>query len=546
MKTINRFVTLAMATTAVVFAPSAFAQKETVAAAEKNEPGANAEVMKLMIRKSIQNDVLESFRAVAKPIPEGPIIMREKGLPRPIPYTGLPGNGGIDPVVQTSMNVPGITAPSVTIARNFDGQGVGFPGFTVRSAPPDTHGAVGSTQFVQVVNSGSLAVFDKATGNRILGPVSIASLFAGFGGKCAAGDSGDPIVNWDNSAKRWIITQFAINPLAAPLLECVAVSQTRDATGAYNRYAFSYNVLPDYPKFAVWNNAYFFTFNLFDQTRNFAFVGALACAYDRVNMLAGRPATQQCFQTPNNVGSLLPSDADGKGETPADAPNYIVTLNATSLGFYKFRADFNNPANTTFSAPVQIPVAAYTELCSATGTCVPQPGTTNRLDGLSDRLMSRFSYRRYPDGRESLLVNHAITTGLRWYEIRNPNATVPTLFQQGTFAPNADTRFMGSIGQDSAGNFAIGYTASSSTTRPSIRVAVRAPNDPLGVLGSETELFTGTGVQTGTLTRWGDYSAMTVDPSDDCTFWFTTEYLKANGTFNWSTRVASFKVDGCN
>ena len=525
---------IAVSSAAIAIAPAAIAQKSD---ANDSQP------MKMVISSEVKRDQLESLMAVARP-PSTELRIRERELPRPIPYTGVPNAEVVDPVVQTSMAAPQLNAPATTIARNFDGLGVGFPGFTVNSAPPDTHGAVGTTQFVQVVNSGSFAVFDKATGNRLLGPVSISSLFTGFGGKCAATDDGDPVVNWDNGAKRWIITQFAITPQAAPFLECVAVSMTANATGGYFRYAFSYNNFPDYPKFAVWNNAYYFTFNLFNAAGT-AFLGSLACAYDRSRMLVGAAATQQCFQTPNNVGSLLPSDADGKGDTPVNAPNYIVTLNATSLGFYRFRANFANPALTTFTGPVQIPVAAYNELCSGNGVCVPQLGTTNRLDGLSDRLMSRLSYRVYPDGRESLLVTHSVTSGLRFYEIRNLGAAVPTIFQQGSFAPTADTRWMGSIGQDKMGNIAIGYSASSSTTRPSVRFAVRAPGDPLGTLGNETTIINGTGSQTGGLTRWGDYSALTVDPVDDCTFWFTTEYLKANGSFNWSTRIASFKVDGC-
>ena len=518
-----------------------------VAAQELSAPALDAPVVKSFESSEIKRDVLKSLKEVAR-APSGERRVREKELPRPIPYTGVPKDGGIDPVVQGAIgnpNAPQLLAPVATIGRNFDGVGQGFPGFTVASAPPDTHGAVGTTQYVQMVNS-AFAVFDKATGNRLLGPTAINSLFAGFGGKCQTANDGDPIVNWDARAQRWVITQFAVTPRAAPFLECVAVSQTADATGAYNRYAFSYNDFADYPKFSVWDNAYVFTFNLFN-AQGTAFLGSLVCAYDRTRMLQGLSATQQCRQLPNTVGSLLPSDPDGSSPVIAGTPSYIATLNPTSLGIYRFRPDFVTPANTTFTGPRNIPVAAYTELCSGTGTCITQPGTTTRLDALADRLMSRLSFRRYTDGRESLIVTHSVNTGLRWYEIRNPN-TATTVFQQGTFAPTATTRWLGSMGQDKNGNFGVGYSASSSTTgvRPSIRFAARAPTDAAGTLGVENTIIVGGGVQTGTLTRWGDYAAMTLDPVDNCTFWFTTEYLKANGSFNWSTRIASVKLAGCN
>ena len=543
MKIYKQTLTILIGTTAMTFASSAVAQAPDALTLQVEKS-----VSKMVVSTEIKRDSLESLMAVAKP-PSNVRREREKELPRPIPYTGVPKGNALDPVVQTTsqaalVGTPRPLAPAATIGRNFDGIGNGFNTFTVASAPPDTHGAVGSTQFVQMVNS-AFAVFNKATGARVLGATAINSLFAGFGGKCETANDGDPIVNWDAPAQRWVITQFAVTPRAAPFLECVAVSKTADATGGYNRYAFSYTNFADYPKFAVWDNAYVFTFNLFNAAGT-AFLGSQVCAYDRARMIAGLSATQQCFTTPNTVGSLLPSDPDGSGPVTAGTPNYLLTLNATSLGLYRFRANFTTPALTTFTGPTNIPVAAYTELCSATGTCVTQPGTANRLDALADRLMSRVSYRRYADGTERLLATHSIATGLRWYEIRNPGGA-PTVFQQGTFAPTATTRWIGSMGQDRNGNIAIGYSASSSTTgvSPSLRFAVRGTTDPLGTLGVENVIIAGTGVQTGGLTRWGDYAAMTVDPVDNCTFWFTSEYMKTTGSFNWNTRVASFRLAGC-
>ena len=510
-----------------------------------------AAISPIAISQEVKRDALKSLKDVAF-APSSELRIREpRGLPRPRPYTGIPQPEVVDQVLQSAnasekKGGGGPLAPAATIGRNFDGLGNGIAGFRVNSAPPDTHGAVGSTQFVQIVNGSSFAVYNKATGALVLGPVATNSLFAGFGGKCETANDGDPIVNFDAAAQRWVISQFAVSPTAAPFFECVAVSQTADATGGYFRYAFQYNDFPDYPKFAVHPDAYYFTFNVFNAALT-AFVGSRACAYDRARMIQGLSATQQCFTLPANGDfSLLPSDPDGSSPVAAGSPNYLLALrSSTSLGLYKFKANFANPALTTFTGPTVIPVASYTQLCSATGTCVRQPSPGGRLDGLGDRLMSRLSYRLYPDGRESLVANHSISTGVRWYEIRNPGAAAPVIFQQGTYAPSTTTRWMGAMAQDKNGNFLLGYSASSNSIRPSLRVAARAPTDAAGTLGVENTVIVGTGVQTGGLSRWGDYSAMSVDPVDNCTFWFTSEYLKANGSFNWNTRIASVRLAGC-
>lgn len=496
---------------------------------------------RVIVNSAVHHDVLKSLAAVILPPSTTP---RSRSLLRPTPYTGIPANTVIDPVTQIGFPSTKVAqlAPAATIGINIDGVGQGFPGFTVASAPPDTQGAVGATQYFSIVNS-AFAIFNKTTGARILGAAATQSLWVGFGGKCETANDGDAFVRWDAAAQRWVVSQFAVTPSTAPFFECVAVSQTADATGAYNRYAFSYNNFPDYPKFAVWPDGYYFTFNLFNPAGT-AFLGALVCAYDRSKMLIGAAATQECFQQANTVDSLLPSDPDGSSPVPAGAPNYVVGLTPTALRLYKFHADFVTPANATFTGPTNIPVAGYTQLCSATGTCIRQPSTTTRLDSLGDRLNPRLSYRRYADGHEALVATHAVSTGLRWYEVRNP-AGAPVIFQQGTYAPTGTTRWLGSVAQDKNGNFGVGYSASSNTIRPSIRFAVRGPGDALGTLGVENTIITGTGSQTGGLTRWGDYSAMVVDASDDCTFWFTSEYLKTNGSFNWSTRIASFKLAGC-
>src|SRR5271157_4768374 len=337
-----------------------------------------------------------------------------------------------------------------------------------------------------------------------------------------------------------------------PYLQCVAVSTTLDATGTWNRYSFQYSNFDDYPKMGVWPDAYYETFNMFsvDIYGDYTFVGADACAYNRTAMLAGQSATQICFQQNPSVGGLLPSDLDGTTAPPAGSPNYMLYFGTNSLNLYKFHVDFNTPANSTFTGPTVISVAPFSPLCGG-GTCVPQPGTSNTVASLADRLMNRLAYRKF-GSHESLVVNHSVAVsgggGVRWYEIQNPLGTPPILAQQGTFAPPDLTyRWMGSVAMDQVGDLAVGYSKSSSSVYPSIAFAGRVPTDPAGTLETETDVVDGSGSQAPYKgrNRWGDYSAMTVDPVDDCTFWYTQEYIKSDGSFNWNTRIANFKFSNC-
>jgi hypothetical protein len=462
-----------------------------------------------------------------------------------IPLVDAPGQAA-DPVVQSA---PGASA-AVTPGLGFDGIGVGLGNYSVRYAPPDTTGAVGATQYVQWVNV-SLAVFDKATGALTYGPVAGNTLFQSLGGACATSNDGDPIVQYDKAANRWVLSQFAVPTGSAGYWQCVAVSQTSDATGGYYLYAFQYPQFNDYPKMGVWSDGYYVTFNMFTST----FQGAQVCAYNRANMLAGLPATQQCFQLSSSYGGLLPADLDGATAPPAGSPNYIVSRlsGSSALGMWKFHVDWTNAANTTLTGPTQIPVAAYNAACGG-GTCVPQPGTSQKLDSLADRLMFRLAYRNI-GGVERMVVNHAVqvnntrkpnsgNAAVRWYEIRNMSGT-PSVFQQSSYSPDTNFRWMGSVAMDKQGNLAIGYSKSSTSVKPNLAFATRLAGDAPGTLGAETTIVAGGGSQLSNLSRWGDYTHMSVDPVDDCTFWYTGQYLKANGTFNWSTRVASFKINGC-
>ena len=447
----------------------------------------------------------------------------------------------------TALQTAAVAAVTVGNVNSFDGIGQGALGFTPNAAPPDTNGAVGATQFVQWVNE-SFAVFSKA-GALLAGPTAGNTLFSALGAThpCAVHNDGDPIAQYDKAANRWVLTQFSVTSGATQgFWQCVAVSQTSDATGAYNVYAFNYGTVQfnDYPKLGVWNNSYLVTYNIFNNGNTFA--GSKLCAMDRASMIAGAAATQICFQLSNAFGGVLPSDIDGTTAPPAGSPAYFLNFGTNSLNVWQLsNLNFTN-GTATLSGPTNVPVAAFAAACGG-GTCIPQLGTNQQLDSLADRLMYRLAYRNFGD-HEALVVNHSVTagtsTGVRWYEIRSPGTT-PTVFQQGTFAPDSSFRWMGSAAMDHSGNIAVGYSVSSTALNPAIRFTGRAPADPLGTLGTELNIQTGTGSQLTGLSRWGDYSSISVDPTDDCTFWYTTEYLKANGTFNWSTRIANFKFAGC-
>ncbi len=442
-----------------------------------------------------------------------------------------------DPVLQKELLAPAKKSPDTV--RNFDGVGNHFHNFSPNVVPPDTDGAVGTTQYLQVVND-SFAIFDKASGALLAGPTQSKHMWKGFGGGCENDNDGDGIVLHDSLANRWVFTQFAI--AGNPFLECVAVSTSEDALGTYHRFAFSYSKFNDYPKLGVWPDAYYATFNMFQgQT----LVGAKVCAYDRAAMLAGNAATQQCFQQSADVGGLLPANFEGGTPPPHGEPNFVMNFGSNALNLFKFHVDFQHSANSKFTGPTSIPVAPFTPLCDG-GTCVKQPSGSD-LDSVADRLMQPLVYRNFGD-HETLVVAHSVAVGsgggIRWYEIRDPGGT-PHVHQQGTFAPGG-FRWMPSIGINKTGDLAVGYSVSSDSVSPSIAFNGRVPSDPSGKLESETTIVSGGGSQTSSAqSRWGDYSSMQIDPSDDCTFWYTGEYMHATGEFNWHTRIANFRFPGC-
>jgi hypothetical protein len=446
-----------------------------------------------------------------------------------------------DSVVQAQAPQPPSAA---TTATSFDGISAGA------YAPPDTDGDVGLSDYVQLVNV-QYAVYNK-NGTLRFGPVDTSTLWQGFGGACQFDNDGDGIVLYDGIANRWVISQFAIES-SSSYTECVAVSTSSDPTGSFYRYSFPSLTgnLPDYPKLGVWPDAYYATFNLFTPPP-YSYVGGQVCAYDRTQMLQGSVATQQCFSGASINGGMLPADLDGPTPPPAQSPEYLLALaSSSSMDFWSFHVDFATPANTTLTNPsvVTFASAPFSEACGG-GTCIPQSDTGNQLDSLADRLMSRLAYRNF-GSYASLVVNHSVQTGnslsaVRWYEIRISSGVAPTApYQLGTFSPDGTARWMGSVAMNKLGDIVLGYSASSGSTHPSIRYTGRRSSDAAGTMTfGESTIFTGNGSQ-DTISRWGDYSAMTVDPSDDCTFWYTSEYIPFDGSFNWRTRITKIRPNDC-
>jgi hypothetical protein len=444
---------------------------------------------------------------------------------------------------------------------------VSFEGVDNRNGkvPPDSNGDVGPQHYVQWVNL-SLAVFDKA-GNLLYGPVDGNTIWQGFGGICETHNNGDPIVLHDPLADRWVLSQLAFD-WPHDFHHCVAVSATADPTGPYHRYDFFFHedILNDYPKMGVWPDAYYVAVNQFVAATG-EYRGQGALAYERAPMLAGGPARVVYFDlfTVNpNFGGALPSDLDGPLPPPDGSPAFFVEVDDDAWGWpvdrlslWRFHVDWADPSRSTFGvggepdAVLDLAALGYgfdSDLCSYSTSCIPQPGGS-LLDALSDRLMYRLAYRNLGRG-DVLVVLHTVDVdgldhaGIRWYEIRDPGGT-PFVSQAGTYAPDEDHRWMGSVAMDGAEDVAVGYSISSFRTYPSIRYVGRLAADPPGTLPrTEATLVAGTGFQTGA-SRWGDYSSMSVDPTDDCTFWYTQEYYTTTSGFTWQTRIGSFRFDSC-
>ncbi|CAN5586977.1 hypothetical protein BH10ACI1_BH10ACI1_29560 [soil metagenome] len=439
--------------------------------------------------------------------------------------------------------------------------------------PPDMNGDVGPNHYVQMVNS-LVRVFDK-NGTALTAPFKISSIFSALGSACSVRDDGLPVVLYDAFADRWMISQYCNN--FPPFRQLIAVSKTGDPTGAYFLYEF---VMPnirlnDYAKFGVWHDGYYMST---DEFLGGDFYGSGAFAFDRTKMMRGDSSASYIYFSlpsalaPNRLGNLLPADLDGLNAPPANAPNIFAGYTATEYGdpqdairLFDFHADFANPQNSTFTerAESPLPVAAFDPTSPPERTDILQPAPGEPLDSQSDRLMYRVAYRNFGT-YDSLVFNQTVRTtptseqyraGVRVYELRRNLLSVPpfspfTVHEAATLNGNGDglNRWLGSAAQDYQGNLAVGFSTGNELKKPAISYSGKLATEPPGTFRDEATIISGSGVQTAFGFRWGDYSSMTVDPSDDCTFWYTNEYYTLESQdipFGWITRIGKFKFDEC-
>ena len=492
------------------------------------------------------------------------------------------GAGGL------ALNVPAASAAKIIPLANFEGisNQDNFNIFGFRVNPPDPVGDVGPNHYVEMVNL-AFAVYDKQ-GSLLLGPLAIGDLWQDFAVEDCTDPSGDPIVIYDQLVNRWILTQFTTRGLDDPDLpfyDCVAVSKTPDPTGPYYRYAFITQpdtvdggyFFPDYPKYGVWTDSYLMT------TRDFGLInryGISIYALEKAQMISGNPKARavQFFLDSDIVplelmgDGLLPPDIDGHRRPQArvaapfvgtmdDNASYGATFDA--LNIWELSVQWNSRAEATLEFAGSLPVDPFDSIfpCAPTSRdCLPQPGIVNPaqyLDILSYRQRPswRLAYRNF-GSYEAMVTNQSVEAlpgiaGLRWYELRRQNGQY-SVFQQGTYAPNDGVhRWMGSAAMDSNGNIGLGYSVvNGDDVYPGIRYTGRMAGDPLGTMNMpENVIIDGTGVQTTTNSRWGDYTSLNVDPRDDCTFWYVNEYYTAAGQASsaagWQTRIASFRMPDC-
>ena len=471
----------------------------------------------------------------------------------------------VDPVEQRAAG----SAANYSLGLNVLGIGNGFPNFSVPVAPPDTNIAVGDTQIVEWVNL-SYAVFDKATGSPLTMALRGNTLWSG-NPDCGANNDGDPIVQWDAVAHRWLMNQntYYLNPNFA----CVAVSTSPDAMGSYYLYEFPLgNEFAHYSHWGIWPTGYFVAMLVPDSNWH-----SEVCAYNRSKILVGdRSAEQICVQLPNDGdnSNLLPADMDSPTPPPAGEDEFFIggvnAVDNSHLSLYSMHInnqnDWSQGATFTGTGNSQlIAVAPYNSACPYPDACVPQLGTNDMLDDQGGLVMYRFAYWADPPAAhvgphtppagsaQHWFVNQTVVASggndaVRWYEFTAPIRKVPVaalaVFQQGTFAPDSKWRWMASMARDKVGDMLVGYSVSSASTYPAIAIAGRTVNDPPGTLESELTVVHGTGSQLESSNRWGDYSSMRID-QDGCTFWYTQEYYMLTMSNDWSTRIAAAKFPNC-
>jgi hypothetical protein len=486
----------------------------------------------------------------------------------------------IDPAINNFMHRPDGVNVVTNPIQNFDGPDMDFGAglFGGRFAPPDTNAAAGPNHVVITTNS-MVQVFSKA--GVAAGPaVRISQLLPGVPN--AADDDGDPVVLYDWMADRWWISQFnfrfdAMNRMSMH----VAVSTSPDPTGTYFAYEFKTNPgrFVDYPHIGVWTDGYYMSSNDFTPPGVAPFLGAGFYVFERAKVLVGDPTALIIgINGPPNDGGYLPTNHQGFTVPPNGTPNLFITFDADEFGAasdlirpFVLTPNYANPGASTLVPLGDIPTAAFDARNPAGRADIQQPAPGEGLDSIADRLMHALNFRILAGGVQSYVLNFTVNVsgvnpvssatyqgGVRWMELRrNPGTGAITINQQATYAPGSGAPtgrdlWMASVAQDGEGNIALAANASApgpvpAALNPTAIYTGRLAADPVNTLpqGEVDALAAVTkGVQTATANRWGDYSSLFADPADDCTFWGAFEYVDSpTATFDWNTRVFSFKVN---
>ena len=458
------------------------------------------------------------------------------------PYKSTAQPQGPDPVWQSTM--PNDRSQTRAPILNFAGQGSPYN-------PSDCNGAVGANHFMQGVNS-SYEIYDKNTGNVVVSSTAFNTLFAGVTG--ADRNDGDIIVLYDDNADRWFASEFSI-PSAyggGNDMMLIAVSETNDPTGSWYRWSFDVDDLPDYMKFGIWEDGYYMADN--NTSGNDIYV------FERSVMLTGGASPQMvAFNNPNRPSSgfhcIEPLDNDGQW-APAGTPGQFITINDDAWGgggdelwVFECDVDWTTPSNSTFARTQTITVPAFDSDFGSGWDNIAQPGTSQELDAIPQILMYRAQYRNFGT-TQTIVCAHTVDVdntdhaGIRWYELENSGSGW-TVRQNGTYAPDADSRWIPSITMDGQHNISLAYSISSTTTYPGIRYCAQSAAENASASGvmdiAEEVIQTGTQSQTSS-NRWGDYAEMSIDPVDDVTFWFTTQYTNSGvqtKIANWRFGVAA-------
>ncbi len=488
--------------------------------------------------------VITPTKSAKTAIIESEIERNPKLKERSYPFVDIALPKGDDPAWHT------FRGPTKSVAQLLKS----FEGLTTNSYPPDCNGTVGPNHYFQTVNS-TYAIYDKVTGALLKnGPLS--NFFPGPTGGLpgGGGNDGDPIVLYDEIEQRWLMSEFEID-LNYML---ISISQTSDPTGQWDSYSFKMNGAPDYMKFGIWQDGYYMATNTTTSSTD-----CDVYVFEKAAMLLGNANPKFVgFANPNKPTTidgfhcLLPLDNDYAQAAPG-SPGLFMTVNDDAIGggtdqlwLYECAVNWTTPANSTFKRAQQIDVLPFDSNFGSGWDNIMQPNT-QKLDGIPQILMFRAQYINFP-GYQTIMACHTVDVnntdraGIRWYELRKTTGDW-SVRQQNTYSPDAHSRWMGSISMNKNGEIAIGYSISSSTLDPGIRVAGQsissniAANSTLDI--PEKTIVNGSISQSGS-NRWGDYSEMSIDPSNYTNFWFTNQYMLSDS--KKGTKIASFNfTDPC-